>query len=316
MKRIKIPGVSQDISQLILGTMMLSPVEYEHSTNLLDAFFDAGGNALDTAHGYGGGNSEMLVGLWMQQRRNREDIFLIDKGGHPNGRVPRPRLSPEELKRDLNESLIRLRTPYIDMYMLHRDDTVIPVSTVIDFLNDEIRAGRIRAISASNWEPERLSAANTYAADNGLHGFVSCSNNISLAVAMEPMWWGCVCVDGAGRSWHRKNQFPLMPWSSQARGFFSGAFTPDKRDNKDMVRVYYNDGNFERLARATQLGKKYGYSAIQVSLAYVAQLPFPVFPIVGPATLDEMRSSVAALALELNSSEMEWLNLETETLPL
>ena len=90
MKQIKIPGVNKDISQLILGTMMFSPLKFDYSTEMLDAFFEAGGNALDTAHGYGGGDSEMLIGLWMRQRNNRDEVFLIDKGGHPQGRVPRP----------------------------------------------------------------------------------------------------------------------------------------------------------------------------------------------------------------------------------
>lgn len=312
MKQIKIPGISQPISQLILGSMMYSPVQFDNSTEMLDAFFDAGGNAFDTAHGYGGGDSEMLIGLWMRQRGNRDEVFLIDKGGHPQGRVPRPRLSPEEIKRDLDESLIRLRTDYIDLYMLHRDDPVIPVSTIIDYLNQEIGAGRIRTTAASNWEPQRIIDANAYAAENGLNGFVACSNNISLAVPMEPMWGGCVCVDDAARRWHEESQFPLMPWSSQARGFFSGAFTPENRENQDMVRVYYNDDNFERLARATELGSRYGYSAIQVSLAYALNLPFPIFPIVGPATLAEVESSLGALTLVLSADEMEWLNLETE----
>ncbi len=312
MKQIKIPGVSQGISQLILGSMMYSPVRFDYSTEMLDAFFDAGGNAFDTAHGYGGGASEMLIGLWMRQRGNRDEVFLIDKGGHPQGRVPRPRISPEELKRDLDESLIRLNTDYIDLYMLHRDDPGIPVGTIIDYLNQEIGAGRIRAIAASNWEPQRIIDANAYAAARELNGFVACSNNISLAVPMEPMWGGCVCVDDAARRWHKESQFPLMPWSSQARGFFSGAFTPENRENQDMVRVYYNDDNFERLARATELGSKYGYSAIQVSLAYALNLPFPIFPIVGPATLAELDSSLGAVALALSDDEMEWLNLETE----
>ena len=196
--------------------------------------------------------------------------------------------------------------------MLHRDDPSIPVSTLIDYLNYEIRAGRIRAISASNWEPARIIAANAYATENGLSGFVSCSNNISLAVPMEPMWGGCVCVDEEARAWHEESQFPLMPWSSQARGFFSGAFTPEKRDNRDMVRVYYNDDNFKRLARATTLGEKRGYSAIQLSLAYAVHLPFPIFPIVGPANLEEMASSLGALSLELSPAELAWMNLETE----
>lgn len=316
MKHIKIPGVDKDISHLILGTMMFSPLKFDYSTEMLDAFFEAGGNALDTAHGYGGGESEMLIGLWMRQRNNRDEVFLIDKGGHPQGRVPRPRLSPEELKADLDESIARLRTDYIDLYMLHRDDPVVPVSTIIDYLNEEIGAGRLRAIAASNWQPERIIAANTYASENGIAGFVSCSNNISLAVPMEPMWAGCVCVDDAARKWHNDSQFPLMPWSSQARGFFSGAFTPENRENRDMVRVYYNDGNFERLERAKQLGAKSGYSAIQVSLSYCLNLSFPVFPVVGCLTIEEMDSSIAAMALELSAAEVQWLNLETDRDPL
>jgi len=200
--------------------------------------------------------------------------------------------------------------------MLHRDDPIIPVSTIIDYLNTEIGAGRIRAIAASNWEPQRIVAANTYAQENGLAGFVSCSNNISLAVPMEPMWGGCVCVDDAARTWHKEHQFPLMPWSSQARGFFSGAFTPENRENRDMVRVYYNAENFERLARAEKLGEKYGYSAIQVSLAYCLNIPFPVLPVIGPVTLAEMNSSLGARTLELSDAEMEWLNLETDGNPL
>ncbi len=309
MKRIKIPGVDQGISQLILGTMMYSPDSYEHSTKMLDTFFEAGGNTLDTAHIYGGGNSERLIGQWMQERGNREDVFLIDKGGHPYGGQPN-RVSPEYIKHDLDENLTRLNTDYIDLYMLHRDDPTMPVSTIIDYLNEEIDAGRIRTIAASNWEPNRIVEANTYASKNNLSGFVSCSNNISLAVPMEPMWGGCVNVDDDARRWHVESQFPLMPWSSQARGFFSGAFTQDNPNNGDMVRVYYNDDNFERLARAKQLGNKKGFSAIQVSLAYCVHLPFPIFPIVGPANLEEMESSLGALNLELSDDEMSWLNLE------
>ena len=74
--------------------------------------------------------------------------------------------------------------------------------------------------------------------------------------------------------------------------------------------------NFERLTRAKKLGEKYGYSPIQVSLAYCLNISFPVFPIVGPATLDEMDSSLGAMALELSDAEMGWLNLETDGDPL
>ena len=83
MKRIKISGVDTEISQLILGTMMYSPASYDHSTEMLDTFFEAGGNTLDTAHIYGGGNSERLIGLWMKERGNRDKVFFDRQRGTP-----------------------------------------------------------------------------------------------------------------------------------------------------------------------------------------------------------------------------------------
>ena len=310
MKQTTIPGVKKAISQLFLGSMVFSPDRMDFSFSMLNQFFDAGGNAIDTAHGYGGGGSEIVIGTWMTMRNNRSDVFVLDKGGHPNGRVPRPRLSPEELERDIRESLTRLRTDYIDLYVLHRDDPGIPVGTIINFLNQEIGAGRLRAIGASNWEHQRIQQANDYAIEHGLKGFVASSSNLSLAVPMEPMWAGVLSVSQEAWNWHREKQFPLMPWSSQAGGFFSGAFTPENRENENMVRVYYNNDNFERLNRAQALGEQNGASAIQIALAYVLHQPFPIFPLIGPRTPDELTSSLGGVEIELSDEQMCWLNLE------
>ena len=311
-----IPGVEKEISQLVLGCMLFTPDTMEHSYSMLDEFFAAGGNALDSAHSYGGGDSERLLGMWMKNRKNRSEVFLVDKGGHPHSAVPRPRLSPEELAHDIHESLLRLQTDYIDLFLLHRDDPEIPARTIIEHLNQEIRAGNLRAIGASNWELERLQEANEYAAEHGLHGFVVSSNNISLAVPMEPMWKGVVSVSETAWEWHNETQFPLLPWSSQARGFFGGRFAPEKRENRDMVRVYYNDDNFERLERAQILGEKKGCTAIQISLAFVLHQPFPTFPLVGPLTHEELSSCLEALTIQLSPDEMRWLNLETDGIEL
>ena len=310
MKYGTILGVETKVSQLVIGSMIFSPEQAALSYSLLDEFFAAGGNAIDTAYIYGGGNSERLIGMWMEERKNRSAVFLVDKGAHPTAAGQRARLAPEEIEHDLQESLTRLQTDSIDLYMLHRDDSDVPVSTVIDYLNQEIKAGRIQAIGASNWEHERVQEANEYAAKRGLKGFVVISNNLSLAVPMEPIWGGVVSVSKAAYDWHRETQFPLMPWSSQARGFFSGRFTPDNREDKGMVRVYYNEANFERFRRAQMLGEKKGYSAIQIALAYVLHQPFPIFPIVGPVSLEELSSCLGALEIQLSEHEMRWLNLE------
>ena len=310
MEHLTIPGVVKAISRIVLGTLVFSPHREMTGEELLDDFFAAGGNAIDTAHAYGGGDRERVIGAWIKARDNRAEVFLIDKGAHPSPKVPRPRLNPQEIKCDLDESLDRLQTDYIDLYLLHRDDPQIPVATIIDYLNQEIESGRILAFGASNWTHLRIQEANEYAAQNGLIGFVVSSSNLSLAVPMESMWPGVLSASEEAQQWHRGNQFPLMSWSSQARGFFSGQFTPENRSDKNMVRVYYNRDNFERLKRGQELGSRKGFTAIQIALAYVIHQPYPTFPIVGPCTLDELDSSLEALKIELSNDEMRWLNLE------
>ena len=310
MEHLTIRGVAKPISRIVLGTLVFSPHKEMTGEELLDAFLAAGGNAIDTAHAYGGGDSERVLGAWLTAHNNREKVFLIDKGAHHTPKVPRPRLNPQEIKCDLDESLDRLHTDYIDLYLLHRDDPQIPVATIIDYLNQEIETGRILAFGASNWTHLRIQDANDYAAQNGLTGFAVSSSNLSLAIPMEAMWPGVLSASLEAQRWHLENQIPLMSWSSQARGFFSGQFTPENRDDENMVRVYYNRDNFERLKRAQELGDKKGFTAIQIALAYVMHQPFPTFPIVGPCTLDELDSSLGALKIELSRDEMRWLNLE------
>ena len=314
MKYGKIGILDQEISQLVLGSMVFSLNDVFAGYALLDRFFEAGGNAVDTAYIYSGGDGERLLGMWMKQRGNRADVFVAGKGGHPNGRVPRPRIAPEEVKADIDTTLIRMQTDYIDLYMLHRDDEQIPVSTVIDYFNEEIGRGRVRSVGVSNWQRQRIIDANEYADSRGLTGLVVSSNNLSLAVAMRPHWHGVLCVDQTTWEWHKETQLALMPWSSQARGFFSGKFSSDKQDDQHMVEIYYNDDNFERLDRAQLLGIERGVSAIQISLAYVMQQPFPIFPIIGPRNLEELDSSLGTVGVQLSEEEIRWLNLEIERL--
>jgi aryl-alcohol dehydrogenase-like predicted oxidoreductase len=104
----------------------------------------------------------------------------------------------------------------------------------------------------------------------------------------------------------------LLAWSSQAQGFFTGRATPDNYSDAEMVRVWYNDENFERLARASALGNKKGVSANTIALAYVLCQPFPIFALIGPRTQEETRTSTQALEVALTPEELRWLNLEDE----
>lgn len=290
--------------------MAFTPDNMGQAAGLLDSFLAIGGNTIDTAHNYGGewvGRSERAIGRWLAERGTRDRLLIIDKGAHPdeNG----PRVHPRAIEADLRDSLERLGVEYIDLYMLHRDDPNVPVGTIAEALATHVRAGRIRAIGASNWTCERIDLFNAYARERGLPEFVASSIQLSLARSKEARWPGCISAGGAEREWHERTRLPLFSWSSQASGFFTGRFSPDRPDDPEIVRVYYAEDNWERLRRATELGRARGVTATQIALAYVLGQSFPTFAIFGPLNSQEFASSTAAMDLDLTPDEVRWLDL-------
>jgi aryl-alcohol dehydrogenase-like predicted oxidoreductase len=305
MKTISIPGVKKPVTTLIQGSDYFQPSVFEKVCDVLDGYVAIGGNTIDTAHIYCGGESEVAIGMWMKERGNREDVVILTKGAHHNQNGPR--VNPEAISQDLSESLNRLGTDYVDLYALHRDDENVPVSVIIDALNEHIKAGRIHAIGGSNWSTARLQEANEYAAHYGLVGFTFSSPNLSLPKPNEPFWEGCVSADASDCAWHREHQFPLLSWSSQARGFFTGRFRPEDRSDSDIVRVFYSDENWERLRRAEQLAKEKGVSTIQIALAYVLNQPFPTCALIGAQNAEELQSCNEGASIVLTQEELNWL---------
>jgi len=312
-----VAGVDKPVSELALGTAWYSLEDKDQWFGLMDDFVAYGGTTLDTGRIYG--ESENVIGRWMETRANRERIVIITKGGlseHDGGRLAVEGLR-EKVEKDVTTSLECLRTDSIDLYFLHRDTASIPIAEIVDCLNAERERGRIHAFGGSNWEPDRVDEANEYADKHGLTGFAAVSNNLSLAVPTGPFYPGLVSTDEADERWLMETEIPLFSWSSQARGFFTGRYRPDVRDDAgsvrepfltNMIRVYCTDDNFERLRRAEEMGeRKGGYSAVQVELAWVLHRPLSVVPLVGPHTKEELASCVAALSIELTEPEVEWL---------
>jgi aryl-alcohol dehydrogenase-like predicted oxidoreductase len=303
MKYGRIAGVEKKISRLFMGVDNQTSIA--HATVMFDDFVEQGGNAFDTAHIYRGGKSEKLLGQWVRNRGIREEIVILDKGAHT------PWCNPVDLTRQLYESLDRLQMDYLDIYLMHRDNPQVPVGEFVDVLNEHKKAGRIKSFGGSNWQVGRIEAANAYAKEHGLEGFSALSNNFSLADMIEPVWEGCIAASGAEfRAWLRKTQLPLISWSSQARGFFTDRARPEDSSDEELARCWYSDDNFRRQARAKELAKKRGVLPINVALAYVLCQPFPTFAIIGPRTLEETRTSLPALGVELTPDEMARLNLE------
>jgi aryl-alcohol dehydrogenase-like predicted oxidoreductase len=297
----RIAGVDKPVSRLVMGVDNQQTIS--QASILFDDYFERGGTCFDTAYVYGEGVCEQILGQWISHRTLREQVVILDKGAHT------PYCTPEHLSSHLETSLDRLQTDYVDIYMLHRDNPDIPVGEFIAVLNEHQKAGRIRAFGASNWSIPRVEEAQEYARRHGLIGFSAISNNLSLARMIEPPWTGCVSSwDAASRDWFTQTQMPLMPWSSQARGFFTGRAHPDDRSDPELVRCWYGVDNFARLARVTEMAGHRGVLPITVALAYVLCQSFPTFPLIGPRSPDETRTSFLALDLELTPEECHWLD--------
>ena len=301
----RIAGVDKPVSRLVFGVDKVTIKTFPLAAAMMDDYFQRGGNAFDTAYIYGGGGCELALGQWVKNRRIREKVVLLGKGAHT------PDCNPEALTRQLMESLDRLQTDYLDIYMMHRDNPDVPVGEFVDVLNMHLRKKRIRSFGGSNWSLARVDAFNRYAAKKGLRGFAAVSNNFSLAEMVDPVWGGCIAAsDARSRAWFTKTQMPLMAWSSQARGFFTDRSSPTNKSDAELVRCWYSKANFARKKRAVKMAADKGVSPIVIALAYVLCQPFPTFPLIGPWNISETAGSFEALKIQLTPDEVQWLNLE------
>jgi len=319
----EVPGIELPISRLVQGTMQVAVNDDAVGFAQMDSAWDAGINCLDTAAVYGGGGAnDKFVGRWMKARGNRDKVVVLAKGAHHNDL--RKRVTPHDIGSDLHDSLARLQTDYVDLYVLHRDDPSVPVGPIVDALNAYVKAGKIRAFGGSNWTAARLAEANAYAAESDQIPFAVSSPNFSLADQLKEPWEGCVTISGPERAAERANYaqtgMPLFTWSSMAGGFLSGRITRDNGStftgyfDKLAVECYASEDNFKRLDRAGEIAAIKGISVPQIALAYVLSYPLNIFAIVGSANGAEVQSNVEALNTTLTRAEMAYLDLMLDSL--
>jgi len=298
----QIPGLGKAAAAAALGFEDFRT--FSSGSILLDAYFETGGNLFDTGWVYGAGYTEKLLGQWLTNRGTREESVVIGKGAHT------PLCYPDVIGKQLTQTLDRLQTDYVDIYFMHRDNLDVPVGEFVDAMDAEVKAGRIRGpFGGSNWTMERMDEAIAYAERTGKQRPGALSNNFALAEMLEPIWTGCVTSSSdAWKAWLKARQMPNFSWSSQGRGFFTDRAGRDKRDNEELVRVWYSDKNFARRDRAIELARKLDKSPIHVALAYVLAQPFPSIPLIGPRTLSELDDSMLAFDIQLTPEQVSWLD--------
>ena len=285
---------------------------------LLDNMYAEGVNCFDCADHYG----EEPLGEWLEARALRGEVVILTKGAHHNRW--RKRVTDFDILHDVHNSLAKLRTDHLDIYMLHRDDPEVPVGPLVDALNRCFDEGKIGAFGGSNWTVERIEEANGYAAKHGLQPFTVSSPNFGLAEQVADPWGGgCISISGASNSaerrWYAENGMPVFAYSTMARGFFSGlVHSGDPEGAKRVLdepglKGYACPENFERLRRCEILAREKGLSVAQVAMAWIFnQRDLDVYALVSTSRRENMRANAEAGEIRLREDECRWLNLEIE----
>jgi aryl-alcohol dehydrogenase-like predicted oxidoreductase len=297
------------LPKISLGTTMAWHYEdREKCFQIMDDYVKAGGNCIDTARVYG--ESERVVGEWLK-KQDRNSMILSTKGGHPPiENLHTSRLDRNSILSDFEKSIELLQTGYIDIYFLHRDDPSLPVSEIMPVLHKLVKERKVRFLGASNWMSKRIEEANQFAENHGLTPFSISQIQYSLSDATPEMITDdtLVYMTDEEYKWYQNHQFPVMAFSSQARGFFSKyLLNPD--DSKIDQRMKTPE-NLRRAELVRKLSQKYGQTAASIVLSYLTSDSLPVSAVVGFSSLDQLQDSLSGQDFSLNQKEWKSLNGE------
>ena len=258
---------------------------------LLDTYLSLGGNWIDTAHMYADwepgekSSSERQIGRWVKSRGHRSDVFIASKGAHPAmGKMDVPRVNPTDIVFDLDEGLQVSGLDYFDLYYLHRDDPDMPVDGIIDCLEAQVQAGKIRAYGASNWRGARIAEANAYAKSKGCQGFTASEILFSAAKPNDQPTDDTTLVrmDGTEHAYYTAAGADVLvtAFTSQAKGYLTKR-AADLPIGEGLTAAYGSGTNDKILALAADIATAHNVSVTAVSLAYIYSQSYPAVPILG-----------------------------------
>lgn len=320
MKKERLKNTDLELSRICYGTANYGEkLTKEQAFQMLDAYIDLGGNFIDTANVYcrwvGGleNCSEQYIGQWLKERNAYQRAVVATKGGHYDFAVPgKSRVRKEEVRKDLEDSLKTLGLDCIDLYWLHRDDESSDIGSIIDMMEDFVREGKIRYYGASNYKRYRMEEAVRYAKKKEIQGFSAVSNQWSMATVNEGGNMNSdpslVMMDGAYYKWHRESGMPMIPFSSGAHGFFDKLYR-NAELSEDMKRAYVNDRNLEMYDALKRLSGESGESVYSLSLAWLLNQPFQVFPVAAVTRPEQLQDFVRASEIVLDREFVEKFNL-------
>jgi aryl-alcohol dehydrogenase-like predicted oxidoreductase len=286
-------------------------VDEATSFSLLDAWLDAGFNFIDTADvysiwapGHVGGESETIIGKWLARSGRRQQVVLATKVGKPMGPELKG-LKPAYIRSAVEASLRRLQTDHIDLYQTHDDDADTPLAESLGAFDELIRAGKVRAIGASNYSAPRLAEALQTSAELGLPRFESLQplfNLIDRAVFEDKLQPLCV-AQGVG----------VINFYGLAAGFLTGKYRSEADAAKsargpNVVKRYLNPRGLKILDALDVVASRHGATPGQVALAWQMQRPGIVAPIASATSLAQLAELAAATRLPLGAEDHQALD--------
>ncbi|HQT77048.1 MAG TPA: aldo/keto reductase [Rhodopila sp.] len=277
------------------------------SFELLDAWLDAGFNFLDTADVYSrwhpgnsGGESETIIGKWMQARKNRDKIILatklgMDMGGEKKG------LSRTYMQQAVEDSLRRLQTDYIDLYQSHKDDPETPIEETLSAYADLIKQGKVREIGASNFAADRLAESLRISTEKSLPRYQSLQPHYSLVERTE--------FEGPLEDLCLKEKVGVIGYYSLASGFLTGKYRSradmEGRTRGSRVEKYLNENGLRVLQALDEVGLRYEAKPGQIAIAWLIARPSVTAPIASATDLTQLAELVEAAEIELDAESIE-----------
>ncbi len=301
------------LAPLVLGGNVFGwTADEAASFRVLDAFVAGGGNAIDTANMYSawapshqGGESETAIGKWLQQRGRRDDVLIFTKVGMQMGDGSKG-LAKDYIRRSVEASLRRLQTDYIDLYQSHQDDETLPVTEPLLAYADLIRAGKVRAIGASNFSAARLREALEASTQHGLPRYESLQPEYNLyqRAKLETDLLPLTQAEHVG----------VIPYFGLASGFLTGKYRTEADLSKSIRGSsigpkYLNDrGRGILAALDAVVARHIGATPAQVALAWIMARPGLTAPIASATTAAQMQELLGATSLDLSAEDMRALN--------
>lgn len=293
-------------------------IDKAKSFEILDAFVDAGFNAIDTADVYSrwvpgnaGGESETIIGEWLKARGRRDDVLILTKVGSSmgqNGEDTRNDLSAKWIERAVEDSLRRLQTDVIDLYQSHWMDKVTPTEETLRAFETLIQSGKVRAIGASNHDVPKLKEAAALSAEKGLPRYETLQPHYNL--------YSRSTFEGELQDYAVAENLGVITYFSLESGFLSGKY----RSADDLkaasrggaLKDHFNERGVRILAVLDGIAQRLEATPAQVSLAWLLSRPGVTAPIVSATSLDQLNDTLKAATLEVPQDALDELTEASE----